>query len=218
MKTLAAVSLLIGTLLLAATAATAQRPKGDEPPSKGPDDFTARMLKFDANKDGKVAEEEVTDSRLTRLFTRADADKDGVLTKEEMTAFATREQPKRGFGGPGGGGPGGSGGFGGPGGPGGGRGMMGMGGPPRIGEVLPRMFQMRLGLDDAQKKKVAELQKDVDEKLNKILTTEQAAQLKEMRQRGPGGPGGPGGRGGPGGPGGPGGFGDGPPPEREERN
>ena len=200
MKKTAALTLMTGTLLLAATAAVAQRPKGDAPSSKGENDFSSRMLKFDANKDGKVSEEEVTDPRLTRLFNQADTDKDGVLTKEELTAFASRPQTKGGFGGPGG-----------PGGP-GGRGMMGMGGPPRIGEILPGFFQDRLGLDEAQKKKVAELQKEVDDKLNKILTTEQAAQLKEMRQRGPGGPRGFGGPGGPGGPGG------GPPPDREEHD
>ena len=193
MKKTAALTLMTGTLLVVATAAVAQRPKGDVPQSKGAEDFTSRMLKFDSNKDGKVSEEEVTDTRLTRVFNRADTDKDGVLTKAEMTAFAAQEQTKGGFGGPRG--------FGGPGGQ-GGRGMMGMGGPPRIGEILPGFFQERLGLDEAQKKKVAELQKEVDEKLNKILSAEQAAQLKEMKERGPGGRGGPGG----------------PPPDREEHD
>jgi hypothetical protein len=99
-------------------------------------------------------------------------------------------------------------------------------GPPRPGEVLPAMLQQRLNLTASQKAEIEALQKDVDARLEKILTSEQRAQLKEMRQRGPGGFGGPGGPGGrrPGGPGGPGGFGppgggppgeppgDGPPP------
>jgi hypothetical protein len=61
-------------------------------------------------------------------------------------------------------------------------------------------MQDQLNLTDAQKKQIADLQKDVDSQLNSILSDEQKARLKEMRDRGPGGPGG--GRGGPGGPGG----------------
>lgn len=109
--------------------------------------------------------------------------------------------------------PGGGPGFG----PGGGR--FGM---PRPGEVLPAPVQEMLRLTDEQKKQLAELQKEVDGKVEKLLTEEQNKQLKEMRERGPGGfgppgggPGGPGGFGPPGGgpggpgggPGGPGGFG-----------
>jgi spore coat protein CotH len=99
----------------------------------------------------------------------------------------------------------------------------GMGGPggmrvfamPRPGEVLPAPLHEMLGLTAEQKKQLAELQKDVDGKLEKILTESQNKQLKEMRDRGPGGPGGfgppggggPGGGFGPPGGGGPGGFG-----------
>jgi hypothetical protein len=74
-----------------------------------------------------------------------------------------------------------------------------------------------LNLTDAQRKQLAELQKDVDGRLDKLLTDEQKAQLKGLREGGPvaipfGPPGGPGGfgpppggpPGGPGGPGGPG--------------
>jgi hypothetical protein len=114
-----------------------------------------------------------------------------------------------GGGGPGGGGPGGGGpGGGGPGfgGPGGGRGPGGRGMMPQPGQILPPMLQENLNLTDDQKKQVAELQKDVDAKLAKILSPEQLNQMKQMRQRG-GGFGGPGG-GGPGG-GGPGGGGPG---------
>jgi hypothetical protein len=104
------------------------------------------------------------------------------------------ELARGGFGGPGGFGPGG------PGGPGG-----GFGGPPQPGMILPPFIQDRLKLTDEQKKKLEELQKDVDSKLGKILTDDQKKQLKDM-QEGRGGPGGrgPGGRGGPGQ--------DGPPP------
>jgi spore coat protein CotH len=99
-------------------------------------------------------------------------------------------------------------GFGGPGG-----GMFFRGPPP--GEVLPPPIQDMLQLTDAQKKQLAELQKDVDAKLEKMLTDDQKKQLKDLKDRGPGGPGGPvifpgGPGGGPGGPGGgPGGMGGG---------
>jgi hypothetical protein len=87
-----------------------------------------------------------------------------------------------------------------------------MGGGGRPGEVLGAMFQQRLRLTPEQRTQVEALQKDVDARLEKILTSEQMTQFKEMRDRGPGGPGGPPGGGRPGGrPGG-----DGPPPDRPE--
>jgi EF hand len=175
--------------------------------------LVARMMKYDKNKDGELQKSEVTDQRLKRLFDQADADKDGTLTKEELTTFAAKEETKArgargggpgGFGPPGGGGPPG---FGGPGGP-------GMG-PPRPGEILPRFLRQRLELSAAQEKQIEELQKEVDAKLEKILSADQRQQLKEMRSRGPGGFGPtPGGR-----PGGPPPDGEGfppPPPDRPE--
>ena len=72
-----------------------------------------------------------------------------------------------------------------PGGPGGGM-MMRM---PRPGEVLPGPLVEMLGLTDAQKKQLADLQKDVDGKLDALLTPDQRKQFKELRDRGPmGGP------------------------------
>jgi hypothetical protein len=181
------------------------------------DGVVARMMAFDENKDGKLTKDEVTDARLQRLFERADADHDGTVTRAELTALAAREPAGRGgFGGPGGGGPGGFGPppGGGPGGPGGFR-----GGPPRPGEVLPAMMRDRLELTPQQSQQVDALQKDVDARLEKILTADQKAQLKQMSQRGPGGfgrppGGGPGGDGPP--PGGPGGFGPPPPGDGPE--
>jgi spore coat protein CotH len=99
--------------------------------------------------------------------------------------------------------------------------MFSMGQP---GEVLPGPVQDTLKLSAEQKKQVKELQTDVDGKLEKILTPDQRAQLKNLRSGNPGAvnivggfglpmgsPGGPGGRpggpgGGRGGPGGPGGM------------
>ena len=67
------------------------------------------------------------------------------------------------------------------------------------GQIMPSFIQERLKLTDDQKKVLAELQKDVDTKLDKMLTDEQRAELKKMKEMGggPGGPGGPGGKGGP---------------------
>ena len=79
------------------------------------------------------------------------------------------------------------------------------GGPPRgmrppIGAVLPPFLVEELQFTDAQKKDLADLQKEVDTRLGKILTDAQKKQLAEMRDRGPGRPGGdkggpPGGKG-----------------------
>ena len=187
--------------------------------------LVARMMKYDKNSDGKLQKSEVTDQRLKRLFDQADADKDGTLSKDELTAFAAKEESKaksargggRGFGPPGGG-PGGDGppGFGPPGGGPGGPGM----GPPRPGEILPRFLRERLELSAEQEKQIQELQKDVDAKLEKILSADQREQLKEMRSRRRVAPGGFGPRGPGGGPGGPpegeGGFRPPPPPDESE--
>ncbi len=97
--------------------------------------------------------------------------------------------------------------------------VMGFGrpiGPPRPGQILPPPFQDILQLTAEQRKKLEVLQKEVDEKLQKILTEEQRKRLKEPRDIFIG----PGGFGPPGGPGGPGGFGPpggGPPPPEQPR-
>ena len=164
-------------ILAAASFAVAQRPRGGGEGGPGPadaQDLVARMMAFDNDKDGKLAKAEVTDGRLQRLFDRADADRDGTVTREELTALEAREQATDRGGPPGGGPPGG--------GP--GRPMMG---PSRPGEVLPAMLQQRLGVTPEQKAQLADLQKDVDARLEKILDEEQKKQLKEMRDRGPGG-------------------------------
>ena len=54
-------------------------------------------------------------------------------------------------------------------------------GPPQPGQILPTFLQENVKLSDEQKKQVADLQKDVDMKLDKILTDEQKKQLEEMR-------------------------------------
>ncbi|HLK60147.1 MAG TPA: EF-hand domain-containing protein [Chthonomonadaceae bacterium] len=208
------------------TGSRAARQDRNDAQLSGVDAFVARLMIYDKNKDGKITRDEMTDERLQDLFDRADTNKDGVVTREELVALYEREAPglqaggnggpPGGFGGPGGPPPGRGfggpppGGFG-PGGPGG----PGFGGPSTPGQVLPDFLQQRLNLTDAQKKQVAKLQKDVDARLDKILTADQKKQLKALRNRRPGGPGGFGSGGPPPGgfgPGGPGGFGLGGPP------
>ena len=64
------------------------------------------------------------------------------------------------------------------------------GGPPMPGQILPPFLQEQLKLTDDQKKQLDALQKDLDAKLDKLLTDDQKKMLKEMRERGPGRPGG----------------------------
>lgn len=73
------------------------------------------------------------------------------------------------------------------GGPGGGTFAMPM---PSVGELIPGPVQDTLQLTDEQKKKLAVLQKETDAQLEKLLTSDQNKQVKEMRSR-PGGRGGP---------------------------
>jgi hypothetical protein len=214
--------ILTGGILLAASLGLAQRqgPGRDQGPrsADGDEDLVVRMMAFDEDKDGKLTKVEITDARLHRLFDRADANKDGIVTREELASLAVKEHSDESSGGPpgfGGGPPGFGPRGGGP--PGGGppSGFMGGGRP---GEILPRMLQERLRLTAEQKSDLEALQKEVDGKLDKILSAEQKAQLKQMRDRGPGGfgprgPGGPGGRGFGGPP--PGGGGPPPPPPDE---
>ena len=91
--------------------------------------------------------------------------------------------PGAGFSGPGFPGPG----FGGPGGPPGGSGPFpappgGFPGLPQPGQVLPPPVQDTLKLTAEQKKQLEELQKEVDSKLDKLLTDDQRKQLAQMRQ------------------------------------
>lgn len=72
-------------------------------------------------------------------------------------------------------------------------------GPPRyeLGKVLPPFVRENLNLTREQEKQIADLESDVKDKLNKILTDEQKKMIEALRtQGGPGGgPGGPGGMG-----------------------
>lgn len=74
--------------------------------------------------------------------------------------------------------------------PAGGPGVGGPGGPmvfrlPPPGEVLPLPLQDAIRLSEVQKKELEALQKDVDAKLEKLLTEEQRKQFMELRAGGP---------------------------------
>ena len=63
----------------------------------------------------------------------------------------------------------------------------GMPGFGRPGEVLNEGVQQALRLSPEQRKRLAEIQKEVDAKIEKLLTEEQREQWKRMRQTRPGG-------------------------------
>lgn len=60
---------------------------------------------------------------------------------------------------------------------------------PQPGRVLPDRLQQRLHLTPEQKSQLADLQKDVDARLEQILNDEQRKQLNEIRENGPPPPG-----------------------------
>ena len=102
-----------------------------------------------------------------------------------------------------------------------GKGQFGKGGGgfamSQPGQIMPAFLATQLKLTDDQKKQVEMLQKDVDDKLAKILTEDQQKQLKDMKDRaGRGRFGGAGGKGGGKGVGKGGDKGDNPPPPDEE--
>lgn len=69
----------------------------------------------------------------------------------------------------------------------------GMRGGFKAGTVLPPFMVEELKLTDAQKAQLADLEKDVKAKLDKLLTDEQKKALENIRPGGQGGAGGPGG-------------------------
>ena len=194
----------LGVVLLALTASgdvAAQPGKGGKKgfggggPAETLDSFVDRIMAFNKAKDGKLTKEELTDARLHALFDRADANKDGVVTRDELKVLYEKETAAFGKGGFdkgdfGGFGKGGKGDFG-KGDFGDKKGPKGFGkGPPPFGQILPGFIQEYLELSDTQRKQVADLQKEVETRLDKILSADQRQQLRElreMRDKGPGG-------------------------------
>jgi len=185
MRILASTLISAGVLGFMTISVAQERPK-EEPRQS----VVERMMAFDKNKDGKITKEEVTEERAQRVFTRADANKDGVVTKEELTALAAQEAAISGESGRR------------PEGKGGDRGREGKGGDfdkgrfmrPTPGQILSPFMQESLHLSDDQKKQLADLQKQVDSKLQSILTNEQKHRLHDMREGGRDGRPGEGGR------------------------
>jgi Arylsulfotransferase (ASST) len=68
----------------------------------------------------------------------------------------------------------------------GGFGPGGFGGPPRPGQVLPRFLQDMLGLSDQQKKEIDALEKNIETKLDTLLTADQNETLRQRSMPGPG--------------------------------
>ena len=97
---------LILTLTTSVWAQPPGRPGGG---SIDPMAAVERMMTLDANQDGKLSVDEVTDSRLQALFKRADANQDGVVTAEELKTLFEKEAAADRKAGPGSGGPGGPG-------------------------------------------------------------------------------------------------------------
>lgn len=101
----------MGAAVWLAANATAQPPGG--PPGRArergrPVDVSGavnRMMTFDANHDGELSKEELTDTRLLALFESADANQDGKVTGEELTAQLTKDAESLGAPGRPGGGP-----------------------------------------------------------------------------------------------------------------
>ncbi len=64
------------------------------------------------------------------------------------------------------------------------------GGPPRfeLGRVLPPPLVNELKLTREQQAEIAKLEKEVKERLSRILTAEQKKKVENFRPRGPGGP------------------------------
>ncbi len=152
--------------------------------------FVTRMMTFDANRDGELSKDEVSDGRLLNLFERIDQDGDGVVKKEEMILFSANEsvelegnRPEMWRGVHGGPGRHGRGGFGPPGphGP-------GMGWNRSLGQILPQRLQEMLDLSDDQKQKLEALQAQVDDSLQEILTDEQSQQFEAIKTDRPPGP------------------------------
>lgn len=97
-------SFVLGGFALVAVAAAAQpgagggRGGGGQPGAGQPgqpgrpgggDGFVERLLRFDANGDGKLQWDEVPENQRERLFARGDTNNDKVLDQDELRALAT---------------------------------------------------------------------------------------------------------------------------------
>jgi hypothetical protein len=182
------IGILLGLGWLAASVCEAQPggKKGGKGSNETAEEFINKLMAFNKAKDGKLTKEELTDRRLHGLFDRADTKKRGFVTREDLEALFDREKLTGGgfsFGD-----------FKGKFGPGDFKGKGGDfkgKGPPPLGQILPFFVQDALNLSEAQRSKLAELQKEMNTRLDQILTEEQRKQLRAMRGKGLKGPKGP---------------------------
>ncbi len=75
-------------------AITFAQPHGPKREESSPDAFVTRMMAYDANHDGKLTRNEITDDRLLELFDRADTNHDGIVTKTELRALYLAESAR----------------------------------------------------------------------------------------------------------------------------
>ncbi|WP_149496802.1 EF-hand domain-containing protein [Roseiconus lacunae] len=131
-----------------------------------------KLLQYDADEDGNLTREELSDSRLQALFTRADKDSDDVLTKAELVAVVggnPSSAPTRSAGEP-----------------------TQRSGSPAVTDsktstvplavVIPDPLRDSLGLSQHQRDELARLQLEVDRKLKQILNAEQHSKAKQWTE------------------------------------
>lgn len=172
MRTSACILLFAATLLA--------QPHRPGRPESSPDAFVNRMMAYDANRDGKLTRNEITDERLLELFERADSNHDGIVTSTELkalyiaeSAWLENDRPPDRREGPGRG-------------P---RPDRGRGGPSPLrqqspGQVLSESTQRALNLTPEQRASLAEIQREVDARLDGLLTPAQKSQLRQLDDRG----------------------------------
>ena len=159
----------IAGLLGATSADAAEQPAQDYSKSR----LVVRMMAFDANHDGKLTRDELTDARLHRLFEQADVEHKGYVTADDLAKLAAKldaETADNGrqdrFDGPG----------------------PGFGTPPTPGQIIPPWARERLKLTTEQSAQIDDLQKQVDRRLASILTEGQMKQLHSPGRPGGGPP------------------------------
>ncbi len=200
MKQVSAALAFICVISLAAEIGLAQPPRPERDRSNQNSNSSQqtspvnRLFKYDADQDGALTKDEVTDRRIHRILAAADKNSDERVTREELSAYFEKQSQAYGTGsssranspsgplGQDGGPP-----MGGPFPPGPGPGFA----PPRPGQLLPPVLQQQLQLNSAQQSRLAELQSRVDAELARILTPDQQRLLLQMSQPSGGPPFGP---------------------------
>lgn len=159
-------SFVLALGVVASYSAAQYGPPGGEEREETVEEFISKMMAFNKAKDGKLTRAELTDTRLHPLFDRADTKKNGYLTRADLEAVYAKENAGSSKG------------------PGFGD-FPGKKGPPPLGQVLPPFVRDALELTDAQRQQLDALQKEVQTRLDKILTEEQRKRLGAFSPKGP---------------------------------